>query len=386
MLVLGAGLAATALVAALRSGGFAGEITVAGDEDPYDRPPLTKELFARSAPEDLREQFSLAADAAAWIRARATGIEGGVVTLRDGAGRATTATAGAVVLALGSRPIVPVGWEGVRTLSRWHDAVALRTALAPGAHLVIAGAGWIGLELASSAAAEGVTVTVVEDTGRPLGRLLPEPVAERVTAWLRAVTPGTVTLVEGRVATASPTTLDLTDGRVVRGDVVVAALGARPATDWLPRQWLGPAGHVRTALSGTVRGASGIWAIGDCAAAPGGQHWNAAVASAQRCADALLGNPVADPPVPSVFSTMFGRRVELVGHASPGHEVLWREGRGNGWAALFMDGDDLVGGLVVDRPRDVAALRRLVGGGRPVLDRAAAADPARRLADAVRRR
>ena len=205
MLVLGAGLAATALVAALRSGGFAGEITVAGDEDPYDRPPLTTELFTRSAPEDLREQFSLTGDAAAWIRARATGIEGGVVTLRDGAGRAMTATAGAVVLALGSRPIVPVGWEGVRTLSRWDDAVALRTALAPGAHLVIAGAGWIGLELASSAAAEGATVTVIEDTGRPLGRLLPEPVAERVTAWLRAVTPGTVTLVEGRVATASPT-------------------------------------------------------------------------------------------------------------------------------------------------------------------------------------
>ena len=49
-------------------------------------------------------------------------------------------------------------------------------------------------------------VRVIEDTGRPLGRLLPEPVAERVTAWLRAVTPGTVTLVEGRVATASPTT------------------------------------------------------------------------------------------------------------------------------------------------------------------------------------
>ena len=66
--------------------------------------------------------------------------------------------------------------------------------------------------------------------------------------------------------------------------------------------------------------------------------------------------------------------------------MLWREGRGNGWAALYMDGDDLVGGLVVDRPRDVAALRRLLGGGRPVLDRAAAADPARRLADAVRRR
>ncbi len=82
---------------------------------------------------------------------------------------------------------------------------------------------------------------------------------------------------------------------------------------------------------------------------------------------------------------MFGHQVDLVGRSAPDLAVLWREGEG--WTALLLaDDDTLVGGLAVDRPRDVAALRRALATGTPVIDRHAAADPGRRLAEAVRRR
>ncbi|NCD18783.1 MAG: pyridine nucleotide-disulfide oxidoreductase [Actinobacteria bacterium] len=380
ILVIGGGLAATALVAALRSEGFEGEVTVAGNEPPYDRPPLSKELLSRSQPADLRDQFP--SDAATWLTGvRATAVAGREVTLVDTAGRTSTATAAAVVLAVGARPTVPPGWDGVRTLSDWEDAEELRNLLTPGSHLVIAGAGWIGLEVASSASRAGVRVTIVEEAGRPLGRLIPAEVGRRIASWL-----GDVDLVEGRVAMATATTLRLADGREVAGDVVVAALGARPATGWLPAGWLTPGGHVRTDAAGRIPDAPGMWAIGDCAAGDvGGQHWNAAVAAAQRCAHALLGHEVPPAPPPTVFSSMFGHQVDLVGRSAPDLAVLWREGEG--WTALLLADDDiLVGGLAVDRPRDVAALRRALATGTPVIDRHAAADAGRRLAEAVRRR
>jgi hypothetical protein len=179
--------------------------------------------------------------------------------------------------------------------------------------------------------------------------------------------------------------LGLADGREVAGDVVVAALGARPATAWLPAGWLTPGGHIRTDAAGRIPDAPGMWAIGDCAAdGVGGQHWNAAVAAAQRCARALLGHEVPPIPPPTVFSSMFGHQVDLVGRTAPDLAVLLREG--DGWTALLLDDDALVAGLAVDRPRDVAALRRALATGRPVIDREAAADASRRLAEALRRR
>lgn len=383
VLVVGGGLAATALVAALRTGGLSGPIVVASAEArlPYDRPPLTKELFERDAPADLCTQFGLDPRSVEWLLgARAIALHpgpaGAVVTLRAG-GATREVAARAVVVATGAGPALPARWAGARTLSTWEDAHSLRAALHPGTHLVIVGAGWIGVELAGAAATAGVRVTVV-DAGGPLGALLPPAVGERIAGWLRAAG---VTLVAGTVAGASATEVVLDDATRLRGDLVVAAVGVRPATHWLPAGWRTPTGHVRT--DGRGRAAPGVWAIGDCAARDGvvDQHWNAAVDAAQRCAADLLGTEPPAPRPPAVFSTVLGHSVDLVGRSRPDLQVLWREGEG--WTALLLDAGSLVAGLAVDRPRDVAALRRLLAAGATPLDRAAAADPGRPLRDAA---
>jgi len=386
VLVVGGGLGAVALARALRDGGHTGGIAVISDERrlPYDRPPLSKHLFSRQAPVDLCEQFALEPATVDWrLGLRATSLahtpEGTVIAARDSSGRLHELTAATVVVATGARPVAP--WDGARTLATWDDACALRAALRPGSRLVVVGAGWIGMELAGVAAAAGVQVTLVEASGRPLGGLVPAAVGDRLAGWLADAG---IALVAQAVRAASAGEVTLDDGSRLEADVVVAATGARPATEWLPPGWLTATGHVLTDAAGAVGAAPGVWAIGDCAAADGvvDQHWNAAVAGAERCAAALLGAAAPAIRPPAIFSTMLGHAVDLIGRSRPDCEVLWR-GDG-GWTALLLDGDSLVGGLVVDRPRDVAALRRLLARGPQRVIREAAADPSRPLRDAVR--
>lgn len=433
VLVIGGGLAATALTHALRSRGFAGPITVAGAEaaPPYDRPPLTKALLTSPAPSPLLEQFPAAAQATWRAGHTATSLD----PLPDGGARVTFEGARAleapcVVVATGARPLLPPAWDGVLTISTWEDAEALRTRLAsaagdaggadtdradkdradaghapPGsggggprsASVGIVGGGWLGLELASSLAAAGHHAEVTDIAVQPLGTLLPPEVGRRIARWLADAgvtfhgghpvteagtrrtgedTPAGSPVTEaGEAVTAAGTPVVeagtariVTDGREAGYDVVVGALGARPGTEWLPADLLTPGGHV--AVDGSGRTArAGVWAVGDASSSE--QHWNAAVGSAQRCAAAILGQEAPRTPPPVVFSTMFGRDVDVVGWPRPDLAVAWR-GEGEEWTALLHEGGTLHAGVVVGRPRDVADLRRLLADGPATLDLPAA--------------
>ncbi|MDO5495322.1 MAG: FAD/NAD(P)-binding oxidoreductase [bacterium] len=378
VLVIGGGLSASALVTALRARGFAGGITVAGAEPhpPYDRPPLTKDL-TRPDPSPLLEQFPGAAHARWLPGLRATSL----TPLPDGGARVSFEShpplgAPAVVIATGASAVLPPGWEGAATISTWDDALRLRASLAPAphtpAHLGIAGAGWLGVELASSAAAAGHRVTLVGAPHLPLGTVLPPDAAHQVLGWLSE---GGVTYRGGHPVTEASRTRIVTEQGEVSCDVVVGAVGARPATDWLPADLLARGGHV--AADGTGRTAwGGVWAVGDAASSY--RHWNAAVASAERCAADLMGEEPAPVPVPHVFSTIAGRDVDVIGWPRPDLGVVWRgDPDGEAWTALLHGGGKVHAGVVVGRPRDAADLRRLLADGPAGMDLWWAAEAAR---------
>ncbi len=278
-----------------------------------------------------------------------------------------------VVIATGVEPFVPPLLAGALTLANWEDARRLRSELTPGRHLAIIGGGWIGLELASSASRAGLRVTVIELGGRPLP-LLPTEVSDRVGEWLGEsgveFVPAGVEALRGHEV--------VTSGGVIRADVVVAALGSRPRTGWLPVEWRTPTGHLPVDRAGHVvvdDGAPvpGAWAIGDVAAVDGvpHQHWNAAVAAAERCAAALTGEEPGRVPAPHVFSTMFGRDLDLVGWPQRDLAIAWRGGdsSGDSWTALMHGRDGRThAGLVVGRPRDVADLKKLLANGPAAVD------------------
>ncbi|MCR6690694.1 FAD-dependent oxidoreductase [Cellulomonas sp.] len=176
VLVVGAGLAATQVVSALRDTGFGGRVVVLGAEGvpPYDRPPLSKHLLDRTTPAWLADEVGtdlLTQADEVHLASPARGLQvdddGATVLTEHGAHRADV-----VVVATGAHAVRPAAWRAARTLHTAQDADALRAALRPGDRLAVVGAGWIGAEVAGVAARAGVDVTVVEAGPAPLAGAL----------------------------------------------------------------------------------------------------------------------------------------------------------------------------------------------------------------------
>lgn len=394
--MVGAGLAGAATVAALRAEGFDGRVTVLGAEGvpPYDRPPLSKELLTRAEPAWLADELGLDLAGADDVR-----LAEPAIGLRPGPPHTVTTASGEVrgdlvVLATGAHAVRPRGWEAAEVLHTAADAAALRARVRPGARVVVIGAGWIGAEVAGVAVDAGADVTVVEAAGAPLSAALGPLVGALTTPWYAAR--GVRLLTGSTVTDVRADAVRLADGEALGADVVLAAVGARPASGWwgdaLPE---GPGGAVIVDEGYQVLGAPpGLVAVGDLALrrsprhgpVPGG-HWDGALRGPTVAIRVALGHGEAADPAPYVFSSQLGHELTLHGLPRPGDDVVLRGDPSGAFGALwFAPGSDrLTAALAVDRPRDVAAARRLFTGAElPRLERTAAADPDRSLRDAAR--
>lgn len=380
--MVGAGLAGVRTAAELRARGYAGGLTVLGaeDEPPYDRPPLSKECL-RSGADPVRLDPG-------WLAG--LDLRLGVTVTAVGPGTVAT-TAGdlpwdGLVLAPGAAPRRLSGSDGgAHVLRTAADAHRLRSALVPGAHVVVVGAGWIGAEVATAAAARGCAVTVLEAGVAPLVAALGPAAGARTAGWYAEAG---VTLRTGAAVTAVDSRgVGLAGSGRVDADVVVEAVGVRPRLDWLAGSGVDldpPSGGVlvdeacRTSLAGVV-------AVGDCAArwSPRTgrrvrtEHWDDALRAPEVAAGTLLGEPGSYDPAPYVWSEQFGRYVQWVGWRTADRPAVWRgdPDAGTGWSAAWLDGEGrLAGMLTVDRPRDLTQARRAIEAGR-VVDPAALADP-----------
>lgn len=448
VVIVGAGLAGAQTAAALRKHGFEGWVTVLGAEGlpPYDRPPLSKELLKRTEPVWLADDLgidlpALADDLRLADPAVRLEVDRERAVVRTASG--DDVVADVVVLASGSEPVRPAGWGAAVTLHTAADAEVLRAALVPGMRLVVVGAGWIGAEVAGVASGAGAHVTVVEAGPVPLERQLGRRVGGLVTPWYDAAGVALVTGVavdQVLPGTHGGARVTLADGTVLEADLVLAAVGARPASGWLagslPRE---ANGGLRVNRAGRFMGVHSrsdpagrlhldalrrVWAVGDIATrehpvfgtVPGG-HWSAALHDPDVTVRALLGldERPAEPehvrarlglaPVaahaPYVFSQQLGHDLALFGTPSPFDEVVLRGDPtvAGGWAALYLentleryprrtpDGRRVVtvrAMLLVDSPREVGQVRKLMNRGEPLkIDLDRAQDPTTRLKDAV---
>lgn len=393
VVVVGAGLAGARTVLELRAQGFTGRLTVLGAEGvaPYDRPPLSKHLLDRPAPAWLADELGTDALALAddvRLASPATGLEvddAGVRVRVEG----DVLAADAVVVATGSAAVRPAGWAAARTLHTAADAARLRAELTPGRRLVVIGAGWVGAEVATGAVAAGVDVVVLEARDAPLGTALGPRVGALTTPWYERA--GVRLRTGVAVAGVEPDAVTLADGTVLPADVVLAAIGARPATGWLAGALpLDPDGSVRVdERHAPVDGSWRVRVVGDTArrrsARHGwvsGGHWDAALRGPAVAVAGLLGGDPAEPDLaPYVFSTQLGHELALYGVPGAGDDVLLRgdPAGDDGWTALwFAPGSGtLTAAFTVDRPRDVGGARRLFAAAAlPELDRERAVDAA----------
>jgi 3-phenylpropionate/trans-cinnamate dioxygenase ferredoxin reductase component len=377
VVVAGAGLAGLRTVEELRARGYQGAVTLIGAEKrpPYDRPPLSKKVMTGELDDTgLRADLgSLAVDLR--LGESATHVQDHV--LRTDAAEYEW---DALVIATGASPVRLPGSGAQHVLRTADDALAIRSLLKARTSLAIVGAGWIGAELATAAASRGCQVTVVEAADTPLAAAVGTEVGGLTAPWYAEA--GVELRLGESVAAIEPGGVALADGDWLAADVVVTAVGVRPAVSWLTGAGLRLDNGV--AVDAQLRTAvSGIYAVGDCASFWSEryqrqlrfEHWDIALHAPEVAAANVLGGSTEYDPVPYFWSEQFGRMVQYVGWHGAADRLLWRgDPAAAKWAAVWLAGDRLVAALTVGLPRDLMQARRLIEAGSQV-DPAKLADP-----------
>jgi 3-phenylpropionate/trans-cinnamate dioxygenase ferredoxin reductase component len=386
IVVAGGGLAGLRTVEELRGLGYAGAIAVLGAESraPYDRPPLSKQLMAgevddttlRAELDSLRAEFRFG-EPAKRLGDGVVGTDRGEYSFDR------------LVIATGARPIALPGPGRQRFLRTIDDALALRAELRRGARLVVIGAGWIGAELATAAAARGCIVTVVEAAAAPLAGAVGTEVGALTVPWYAEA--GIELLLGQAVESVQDGGLALAGEGFLAADVVVTAVGVRPDVAWLDSSALKLENGV--AVDEYLRASvPGVYAVGDCAAfwsirfgrRMRTEHWDGALRAPAVLAANLTGDARPYNPVPYFWSEQFGRMLQYVGDHRGADRLIWRgETGGRRWAACWLAGERMIAALTVGLPRDLQQGRRLIESGTAV-DPGRVADPAVPLRETAR--
>jgi NADPH-dependent 2,4-dienoyl-CoA reductase/sulfur reductase-like enzyme len=382
VVVVGAGLGGLRTIEALRSNGYAGQITLIGAEEhlPYDRPPLSKRFLQGQLEADrftLADHGRLAGlDVAVRLGSRATGLTGTTVHLDNGdsvAGDAVVVATGADPRTLRDQP------AGVLTLRSLDDAVALRKALDSASSLLIIGGGFIGAEVAWAARQRDIAVTVLEALPVPCERVL-GPQAGALAA--RLFTEAGVDLRCGaQVAKITDEhTVELADGTTVTADAVLVSIGAVPDLGWLAGSGLQQHNGIACDENGRAVGSEHVWAVGDAAAwwdpeagrHHRSEHWTAAVEHATKVAAGILGiepanSRLAQPGTSYVWSDQFGLKIQVSGRTGGDVEIRQLQGTGldggpvKGTVVGYYSGDVLVGVVSFGAPAQFMRTRASIG-------------------------
>jgi NADPH-dependent 2,4-dienoyl-CoA reductase/sulfur reductase-like enzyme len=386
--IVGASLAGLSAARAARAQGFTGRLVIIGDEPhrPYDRPPLSKDFLAgKITPEHLLLESPEEEEAgdplrAEWVlgaAARSLDAATRTVTLDDG----TEIKADGVVIATGSSArTLPelAGLANVFTLRTMDDAQDLAPELVPGTRLVIVGAGFIGAEVASTARALGVEVTVVCSGAVPLSRPLGAEMAGALAA-LHGIN-GVELICDAAIESyysgeGVVSGLRLADGRYVPADVVLVAIGAVPNTAWLAGSGLELGDGVLCDPMGRTN-VPGVVAVGDCAAwldEESGkhrrvEHWSGAVERPALAVTALLEPGAALQPLnlPYFWSDQYNVRIQFAGHARDADRVEIEAGdpAAHSFLAVYYRGGQPVAVLGANQPRLFTKWRRQLNAAR----------------------
>ena len=369
VLIAGAGLAGSRTAETLRALGFEGRLLVAGDERhlPYERPALSKSFLAGKV---ARTDLALR-ESGFWRDRDIDLLTGGAVESLD-LRRRTAVVAGRPMT--WRRLVMATGVRGRRlpALDPYDNAFQLRTLddadrlareLRPGVRLAVVGAGFVGLEVASTAREAGAEVTIVDvapvpcasTLGPDVGGRLATIAAERGVDLRLGRSVADVIARGGRI-----TALRLDDGAFVECDAVLVAIGALPNSELV-------AGDLAVAAGGGIAvdalgrtTVQGVYACGDVATSIEHgriEHWTAAAATARAVAHAIAGVP---PPAhaPAYFWTdQFGHRLQVVGTVRPDLSVSL-EPCDRGFVARYGDDSDRLWAVaLLDRPDLVADAR-----------------------------
>ena len=328
VVIVGAGASGAACADMLRTKGYAGPITLAGDEEPgpVDRPNLSKDFLAGTANEDwiplrTREYYEsihvelLTSDPAVRVRPSARHVR-----LRSG----RTLEYGALLLATGAEPrslsIPGVELPHVFRLRTLADSMAIIAKAQNARNCAVIGCGFIGLEVAASLRHRGLEVSVIGQDAVPLGKVLGVELGGFVqrlheqhgVRFFLNSTPRAIRAHE----------VQLGDGRSVEAELVILGVGVSPRTSLAEAAGIKVDNGVM--VSETLRtSALDIFAAGDLARYPEPisgepariEHWVTAERQGQAVARSMLGIGGAYRKAPFFWSQHYDITISYTGHA-----------------------------------------------------------------------
>lgn len=327
IVIIGAGECGARAAFALREHGHDGDVTLIGTEShaPYERPPLSKEIengVVRQKTIATPEQCAEAnITLKTGVTATAINRTSKTVFLSD----STALQYDKLILATGARPRPLPLAEGkpVLYLRSIEDAQAILGGLDATQHLAIVGAGFIGLELASTARKLGAKVTVIEAQPRPMGRAVLPEIADIMAARHKAE--GVEILCDtGILAIGDDRSITLANGSIRYPTRIVIGIGAMPNTDLAAAAGLIIDNGIAVDANLSTNDPN-IFAAGDCCSFPYPldqrrvrlESWRNAQDQANHLAIVLTGEPTPFPTIPWFWSDQYDMTLSVAGLPDP---------------------------------------------------------------------
>ena len=376
IVIVGGGAAGFAAAEMLRRQRYQGSIVMLSDDaaPPVDRPNLSKDYLAGTAPEEwvpLRDD-AFYSDQRIDLRLKTSVIAIDTSTREVTTGDGERIAYDRLLLATGAEPVrlsLPgMDLPHVHTLRTLADCRAIIAQAATARSAVVMGASFIGLEVAASLRARGIEVHVVAPEKRPMERVLGTQMGDFVRSLHEEH--GVIFHLEDTASAIDASRVTLKSGGMIEADLVVAGVGVRPRLQLAQDAGLtiDRGVTVNEFLSTSARD---VYAAGDIARWPdphGGlairvEHWVVAERQGQTAALNMLGGRQRFDAVPFFWSQHYDVPINYVGHAEAWDEVTvdgdvakrdcvvryLRNGRVLAIASIYRDGESLMAEAAMER-------------------------------------
>ncbi|MEJ1970640.1 MAG: FAD-dependent oxidoreductase [Rhizomicrobium sp.] len=380
IVIIGAGQSGAQAVATLRAEGYAGAITMVGDEPyaPYQRPPLSKAYLMGTMERDRLflkpDAFYADAKCEMILNVAATKLDRAAKTVHLADGRMLAYDK--LLLATGSRvrKIRCPGADlaGVHYLRGIADVDALRESFAADKKLAIVGGGYIGLEVAAVAAKRGIDVTVFEAMDRLMARAVSIPISDFYEKVHRAA--GVKLLLntgvaafegDGKVAAVRA------GGNIYPADVVLVGIGVVPNDELAKEAGLGCDDGIVVDEKSNATGDPAIFAAGDCTRHIGREGTalrlecvQNAIDQAKHAALQMAGKTNVYREVPWFWSDQYDLKLQIAGLAQPSDRIVVRGDPDTHKFAVFHLRDGAIAAVeTVNAPPEYIVGRKLIAAG-----------------------
>ena len=378
IVVIGSGQAAIQTVMSLKRNEFTGSIKVIGEEDhlPYQRPPLSKDfLLEEYKPERVslkKKEFYEENGVDLILGKRAESIDTILkeITLSD----ENRIRYDQLIIATGSRVrklnVPGSDKKGIYYLRDLDDANALKQRLKKNKKMVIVGAGYIGLEVASVAASLGVEVTVIEMANRVMNRTV-DPMISSYYQKLHESHGVKIHLDNGLKAFEGGDSVNAvlcSDGLILEADLVVIGAGVLPNQEIAIEAGLECNNGIMVNEFGETSTAH-VYACGDCTNHPNKglntrlrlESVHNAMEQSKTVANTIMGNKEPYDQVPWFWSDQYDHKLQLVGISGDHDEVVMRGLESEQKFLLFyLKNSELIAVNAINSSKEFLICRKLV--------------------------